>query len=377
MAKTQTDTILKVDKKYMASAIKLAQKGKGFVSPNPVVGAIIVKNDKIISKGFHHKFGSAHAEVNALNEAGDDAAGATLYVNLEPCSHHGKTGPCVEQIWEAGISRVVVGMKDPNPLVNGNGINYLRSRGIPVSLDVLNNECISINEGYVKYHTDKRPLITLKMGQTIDGRIATSTGHSRWITSEEARTMAHKLRAQNDAILTGIGTIITDDPNLTVRLVSGKSPKRLILDSKLRVPLDAKIISDDEISNTMIITTEVASKEKVTRIEEKGAKVLVLEADERGWVMQPQLWSTLAEHGITSVLVEGGSKVHTECIKTGFVDYVTIFIAPKIMGTGIDAIGDLNIRNVNSAISVNDIEVKMVGPDVMLKGRITYNPSLV
>jgi diaminohydroxyphosphoribosylaminopyrimidine deaminase / 5-amino-6-(5-phosphoribosylamino)uracil reductase len=376
LAKTQIETFSKADRKYMAKAIRLAQKGKGHVSPNPLVGAVIVKDDCILGKGFHQKFGAAHAEVNALKEAGDDAAGATLYINLEPCSHHGKTGPCVEQIWEAGICRVVVGMKDPNPLVNGSGINYLRSRGIPVSIDVLNIDCVELNEGYIKYHSDKRPLITLKMGQTIDGRIATSTGHSRWITSEEARTMAHRLRAQNDAILTGIGTIIMDDPNLTVRHVTGVSPKRLILDSKLRIPLDAKVISDDTISNTIVITTELASKDKVSRIEEKGAKVLVREADERGWVTQADLWTTLGEIGLTSVLVEGGSTVHTECIKTGFVDYLTIFIAPKIMGTGIDAIGDLNIRNVNNAISVSDIDVKKIGPDVMLRGRISYNPSL-
>lgn len=364
------------DHNYLAKAVKLAEKGKGCVSPNPMVGAIIVKDGKIVGKGYHQKYGAPHAEVNALRDAGDEAIGATMYVTLEPCAHHGKTGPCVEQIWNAGIARVVIGMKDPNPIVNGKGINFLKSRGVPVTVDVLKEQCEKLNEGYIKLHKENRPLITLKMGQTIDGRIATSTGHSRWITSEESRVMAHKLRADNDAILTGIGTILTDDPQLTVRHAPGVTPKRLILDSKLRLPLDAKIISDDFVQNTIIITTNGASKEKISRVEEKGAHVVVLEADDRGWVIQAELWPALGKLGITSVLVEGGSRVHTECIKTGFVDYIYIFIAPKILGTGIDAIGDLNIRNVNQAITVNDIEIKRIGPDIMLKGRISHNPSL-
>ncbi len=367
---TKTDaSTSETDIGFMKRALALAERGRGYVSPNPMVGAVIVKNGKIVGQGYHQKFGEAHAEVNAIKDAGDNSIGATLYVNLEPCSHKGKTGPCTVSIFEAGISRVVIGMKDPNPRVSGSGISYLRSKGITVTEDVLKEKCVELNEGFIKYITTGKPLITLKIAQTLDGRIATSTGHSKWITTEQARVSAHKIRAANDAILIGIGTVLMDDPRLTVHLTKGVSPKRIILDSKLRVPLDAGILSEDLPAKTIIITTEVASKEKISRIEEKGGQVILLEPDTRGWVSQEKLWNKLGEIGITTVVVEGGCTVFTECIKNGFADKFYYFIAPKILGSGIDAVGDLNIRNINSAINLTDINIKRLQTDFIISGK--------
>lgn len=361
------------DIKFMKRALKLAEAGRGYVSPNPMVGAVLVKDGKIVGEGYHQRYGEAHAEVNAIQAAGDESLGATLYVTLEPCAHEGKTGPCTVKIYEAGISRVVIGMQDPNPLVNGKGITFLKSKGIEVETGVLEEKCRELNAGYIKYITKNSPLITLKIAQTLDGRIATSTGHSKWITSEESRILAHRLRARHDAILAGIDTIITDDPQLTVRYIKAVSPKRVILDSKLRVPLDANILSEDLAARTIIVTTEDSSKEKIARIEEKGASVLVFDGDERGWAPLPKLWKALVEMGITSVIVEGGSTVQTECLKNGDADQIVLFIAPKVLGSGIDAIGDLGIRNINSALTLHDLSIRRLKTDLMITGNLKFD----
>ncbi|MBN2355223.1 bifunctional diaminohydroxyphosphoribosylaminopyrimidine deaminase/5-amino-6-(5-phosphoribosylamino)uracil reductase RibD [candidate division KSB1 bacterium] len=361
------------DEHYMLRALELAERGRGMVSPNPMVGAVIVKDDRIIAEGYHQKYGEAHAEVNALARAGDEAAGATLYVTLEPCAHEGKTGPCAQRISEAKIARVVGAMTDPNPLVNGKGYQLLRTKGIEVQVGVLEDACRALNAGYIKWIVAGRPLVTLKAAQTIDGRIATSSGHSKWITSEESRTEAHRIRSCHDAVLIGVNTVIADDPQLTVRHIKAISPFRLVLDSRLRIPLDAKLLSDHLPQKTTIITTEASSKEKMARIQEKGISVLILPEDERGWVDQKLLWQTLAEHGITSVLLEGGSALHTECLKNRVVDRVVIFIAPKIIGSGIDLVGDLNIRNINSAIKLEDISIKQLNNDLMIQANLRYS----
>jgi len=361
------------DLKFMKRALKLAEGGRGYVSPNPLVGAVLVKDGKIVGEGYHQRYGKAHAEVNAIQAGGDESLGSTLYVTLEPCAHEGKTGPCTVQIYEAGISRVVIGIQDSNPLVNGKGINFLKSKGIAVDVGVLQEKCRELNAGYIKYITKNIPLITLKIAQTLDGRIATSTGHSKWITCEESRIMAHRLRAKHDAILAGIDTIITDDPQLTVRYIKAVSPKRIILDSKLRVPLDANILSEELAARTIIVTTADSSKEKIARIEEKGASVLVFDADERGWAPLPKLWKALAEMGITSVIVEGGSTVQTECLKNGDADRIVLFIAPKILGSGIDAIGDLGIRNINSALALQDLSIRRLKTDLMITGNLKFD----
>lgn len=354
------------DIQYMKKALQLAVKGRGYVHPNPLVGAVVVKHDQIIGRGYHHRFGSAHAEVNAINDAGDEAVGSTLYVTLEPCVHQGKTPPCVETIFDAGIARVVIGMIDPNPLVNGKGIQYMRTKGIKVTAHVLEHECREINFGYIKYITTGKPFLTLKVAQTLDGRIATSTGHSKWVTSRSSRHAAHRLRAQHNAIMIGVGTLLTDDPLLTVRYANGVSPIRVILDSKLRVPLDAKLLISSELApKTIFICTEEASKEKIARIEEKGAMVKILPHDERGWVTWEALLEYLKELGITSVLIEGGNTVQTGCMKSGHADRIAAFIAPKILGSGIDAIGDLGIRNINSAIQLTNVKIRRIKEDLL------------
>ncbi len=354
------------DASFMKRALTLAEKGRGYVSPNPMVGAVVVKDGKIVGEGYHEAFGMPHAEVKALDHAGDHALGATLYVTLEPCNHVGKTGACTERIYASGIARVVASMIDPNPLVNGNGLNFLRSKGIAVTEGVLEAKSRELNRGYLKHVRTGKPYILLKLAQTLDGRIATSTGHSKWVTGEDSRTASHKLRSQFDAILVGIGTVLADDPKLTVRRTKGFSPKRIVLDSQLRIPLDANVLADDSPNKTIIVTTNQASKEKVARIVERGSFVLVLDADERGWTPQSILWQKLGELDITSVMVEGGSTVHTECLKYGSVDEIVIFFAPKILGSGVDAIGDLGIRNINSAIELEDVKIKRLNSDFMI-----------
>jgi diaminohydroxyphosphoribosylaminopyrimidine deaminase / 5-amino-6-(5-phosphoribosylamino)uracil reductase len=357
----------------MRRALHLAAKGRRQTSPNPMVGAVVVKDGRVLAEGYHEKYGQPHAEVNALRQAGDAAHGATLYVTLEPCNHQGKTPPCVDAILDSGVVQVVIGMKDPNPLVNGKGIYRLQSRGIKVTVGVLENHCRNLNEVYIHYITTGKPLVTLKMAQTLDGRIATSTGHSKWISSEDSRVIAHRLRGRHDAVLVGIGTLLADDPQLSVRHVRGPAPHRIIMDSRLRVPLDAHVLSDDTPYLTIIATTAAASREKISRIQERGATVLVLPVEERGWVNPDCLWKKLAEMKITSVLVEGGSTVHTEFLKRKNADRMVLFIAPKILGSGIDAIGDLGIRNINSALSLSEVRMRNFGGDVMIAGKIVYS----
>ncbi len=357
----------------MKRALQLASKGRRFVSPNPMVGAVIVRDGRIVGEGYHERYGQAHAEVNALQAAGDASHGATIYVTLEPCCHQGKTPPCAQALLDSGVARVVIGSKDPNPLVNGKGIHFLQAKGLQVKVGVLESYCRQLNEAYFHYITTGKPLITLKMAQTLDGRIATSTGHSKWITSEDARVMAHRLRSRHDAVLVGIGTVLADDPQLSVRHVRGPSPRRIILDSRLRVPLDATMLSDKNPHLTILVTTSAASKEKINRITERGVQVLVLPENELGWVNPDALWKKMAEMGITSVLVEGGSTVHTECLKRKNADRMVLFIAPKILGSGIDAIGDLGIRNINSALTLSEVRMRNFGKDVMIAGKINYS----
>lgn len=372
----QSDSSKSVHENFIRRSLKLAEKGRGFTSPNPMVGAIVVKNGEIVGEGYHKRYGDFHAEVNALEDAGDLAIGATLYVNLEPCVHHGKTPPCVERIYEAGIQKVIVGVKDPNPLVGGKGLEYLAKKGISIEHGYLEDQCQLLNAGYLKHVVSGIPFITLKIAQTLDGRIATSTGHSRWITSERSQIEAHKLRAQHDAILVGVGTVIADDPQLNVRHVKcAKNPCKIILDSHLRVPLDSLLLAEES-SKTVIVATENASTEKITRIEEKGAKVIVLPAEADGWISQKILWPKLGELGITSVLVEGGSIVLTLLLKSGFADQFVVFLAPKIIGSGVDAIGDLEIRNMNDAIELQNVKIRKLDSDLIITGSFKNNNSI-
>ncbi|MFC1965125.1 bifunctional diaminohydroxyphosphoribosylaminopyrimidine deaminase/5-amino-6-(5-phosphoribosylamino)uracil reductase RibD [Chloroflexota bacterium] len=355
---------------YMKLALRLARKGLGKTSPNPMVGAIIVKDNQIIGRGYHHSFGGKHAEINAIENAGESIDGAALYVTLEPCSYHGKTPPCVDAIIGNNVGRVVIGTLDPNPLVSGKGAEILRRHGIETEVGVLEEECRSLNEAHFKYMTTGMPLVTVKFAQTLDGRIATATGDSQWISSAESQRLAHKLRATNDAIMVGIGTILADDPQLTVRLVKGRNPSRIILDSRSRIPLDSKIVRSQGAAPTIIATTSRADKEKLSRLREMGIEVLVTREDEAGEIDLCHLFRTLGQRGISSVLVEGGAGVITSLLRRNLADKLVIIIAPKIMGKGTEAVGELNITDVNQALKLTFRKTYRMGEDLIIEARL-------
>jgi len=350
---------------------EIAKRGVGKTSPNPAVGAVLVKNDKIISKGYHKKAGFAHAEINALREAGREARGADMYATLEPCSHFGKTPPCTDAIIKAGIKRVFIGMKDPNPLVAGRGIRRLRNAGIKVEIGILENECKNINEAYRKYITTKTPFVTLKLASTLDGRIATCTGESKWITGEAARRFAHKMRAEADAVMIGIGTVLKDNPALTTRLVKGKDPVRVVVDSSLRIPISSRVLNREKGAIIVATTKDKGQKEKkIKALNAKGTEVLLLPAKD-GMVDLTALIQELAKREITSVMIEGGSNLAASAIKEAIVDKVAIFVAPKILGKeGLPMIENLGIKRIKNAIRLRGFECQKLGEDILLEGYV-------
>ncbi len=359
-----------LDEDYMKRALQLARKGLGKTSPNPMVGAIIVKDNQIIGKGYHHYYGGRHAEINAIQNARENADRATLYVTLEPCCYHGKTPPCVDAIIHNNIRRVVIGTLDPNPLVNGKSVEILKQQGIEIRVGVLEEECRYLNEAHFKHMSTGIPLVTLKFAQTLDGRIATVTGKSRWISSEKFQRLVHKLRAINDAIMVGIDTVLADDPQLTVRLVKGRNPTRVILDSRLRISADAKEVGNKEIAPTIIATTTRADEKKLSSLREMGIEALVIQEDESGEVDLRHLLSILGERGISSVLVEGGAGVITSLLRQNLVDKMVIAVAPKLMGKGIEAVGELNIREVNQALKLSFSKIYRMGEDLVIEARL-------
>ena len=362
--------IMSDDKTYMARAIRLARRGIGGVSPNPAVGAVIVKRGRILAEGYHLRFGGPHAEVDALSrlESGD-AAGATMYVTLEPCNHHGKTPPCTDAILEAGIDRVVVGMEDPNPLVRGAGIAKLRASGIEVVIGVLEEKCRRLNEPFVTCIEKNRPFVTLKIAQTLDGRIATPEGRSRWITGEAAREEVHRMRKASDAVLVGVNTVIADDPRLTVRHVRGGGGRRIILDSRLRTPLASRILHLPDPENTILVHTALAPKTGVEALAEAGVTLWrVRQAG--GRVSLPSLLQRMKDAGIGSVLVEGGEAVFSSFLKSGVVDRIVAFIAPVLFGEGKPCFSSLRIREPREGIRFQETIWRRVGEDMMFEGRL-------
>jgi len=352
-------------KKYMDVAIQLAEKGKGYVSPNPLVGCIIVKRGKIVGKGYHKKYGETHAEINALKAAGKKANNATMYVNIEPCSHWGKTSPCTETIVEAGIREVVVGMEDPNPLVDG--YKELKFRGLKTRIGILRDKAKKLNEAYIKYIKTKRPFVILKLAMSLDGKIATSTGDSKYITSREARKYVHQLRNDVDAVMVGINTITRDNPILDSRLVKGKNPTKIIVDSTLKISERAKVLKDP--SKVIIATTKKAPKKKIDKLHQKGIQVLVLKP-KAGLVDLKELMKELGKSGITPVMIEGGAELSGNAIKEGIVDKLLIFTAPKIIGNGLGPIKNLGIKKVNKAINLKNISTKKIGKDLLIEGNL-------
>ena len=358
------------DVTYMQQALELAKGGIGFVSPNPLVGCIIVKDGHVVGRGYHQRFGGAHAEVYALQEAGLQARGAVLYVNLEPCCHTGKTPPCVEAVLAAGIGRVVIALRDPNPLVAGGGVARLQAAGVAVRLGVCEAEARRLNEAFVHYITTRRPFVTLKSAMTLDGKIATRTGASRWITGELARQEGHWLRHATDAIVVGVGTVVQDDPLLTTRLPQGRGALalRVVVDSTLRVPLAARLMAVTVDYRTLVATTERASWQRQQQLEAQGVEILRLPAYDDGRVEMEALFQALGTRGIASVMVEGGATLSATLLRWRLVHKMVVFVAPKIIGAdGISAVGVCGTETMEQAIALRDITSRLVGEDVMLE----------
>ena len=356
---------------YMKLAIDLAGKARGRTSPNPLVGAVVVKDDVVVGKGFHRKAGEPHAEVNALNDAGEKAVGGELYVNLEPCNHYGRTPPCTGSIIERGIGKVFVGMEDPNEVVAGKGIQCLRDNGIYVKTGILREQSYKLNEVYIKYITEKRPFVILKSAASLDGKIATMIGDTKWITNEKSRRFLHKLRGEVDGILVGIGTIMADDPRLTARLKGrkGKDPIRIVVDSKLRIPLRANVLNPESESGAIIATTQSAPREKIRELEASGTKVVVVGAKNNRVDLREFMYK-LGKMEVTSLLIEGGAEVNASALSSGIVDKVLFFYAPKIIG-GVDAlsmVGGKGIERLDDAAILESIKVRRFGDDILVEG---------
>lgn len=354
----------------MRRAIALARKGEGGVSPNPLVGAVIVRDGRIIAEGFHRCCGGNHAEIDAIENAKETVSGATFYITLEPCSHHGRTPPCVDALIARQPGRVVVGTIDPNPLVSGRGIEALKQSGIETRVGVLEEACRELNRVFFKFITTGLPYVTLKFAETLDGRIAALSGHSHWISSPPSLRFAHRLRAVHDAILVGAGTVRADNPELTCRLVRGRNPLRIVLDSRLGLSTEANVFSDGK--QTLIATTRHAPAQRRRILEQKGIEIAVLGGNRTGRVDLRELLSFLGKRGISSLLVEGGSAVATAFLKERLADRLIVVLAPKIIGQGIGAVGDLGIRRMDDALVFSFHRMIRRGADIVLDLRIGH-----
>ena len=359
-----------MDRAYMAMALALAQKGAGRVSPNPMVGAVLVKKGKVVGRGAHLRAGEAHAEILALRDAGTHASGSTLYVTLEPCCHWGKTPPCTEALIKAGIKRVVAAVRDPNPRVCGKGFGLLGQAGISVKYGVLEKEAVRLNEIFFHYMRTGTPFGILKVAVSLDGKIATSTGESRWITGEAARLKAHALRAQVDALLVGIGTVLKDDPLLTPRHIhSSNRPWRVVVDSLARTPIHAKILKPAFGKKTFIAVTPRASKKNIARLSRAGAEILCIPAHQGG-VHLKLLMKVLGRKGVTSVLFEGGGEVLASALQEKIVQKAVWFIAPMIIGgrKAPTAVEGQGIQQLSRALHLKDTQVERIHEDIMVTG---------
>ncbi|WP_041283760.1 bifunctional diaminohydroxyphosphoribosylaminopyrimidine deaminase/5-amino-6-(5-phosphoribosylamino)uracil reductase RibD [Desulfobacca acetoxidans] len=362
------------DQRYMALALKLAARGVGCTSPNPMVGAVVVRDGYIVGRGYHRRYGGPHAEVEALRQAGSQADGATLYVTLEPCNHYGQTPPCTEAILAAGIRRVVIANSDPNPHVAGGGAAYLQSKGLLVQSGLLAKAGSRLNEAFFKAMTIGQPFVIAKAAASLDGKIATRTNDSQWITGAPARTWVHRLRHQVDAILVGVGTVMADDPQLTTRLPrgQGKDPIRLVLDSRLRLPLNAKVLTQISAAPTWMVCTPSAPSEKITAIQELGAEVIITPAIENRVELRTLL-KILGERRIQSLLVEGGAEVQGAFFDAGLVDKFHLFLAPKFIGgrqaPGI--LGGLGASRLAEAQLAHDLSIRRIGEDILISGYLT------
>lgn len=356
------------DEHYMRQALSLARNAIGRTSPNPMVGAVVVQNGTVVGQGWHHQAGTPHAEIHALREAGDNAEAATLYVTLEPCCHHGRTGPCTEAIINAKIGRVVFAMTDPNPCVSGSGADRLRQAGIEVNEGILACEAAKLNEAFVKCIATGLPFTAIKTAMTLDGKIATASGHSQWITGEAARRRVHELRSQFDAVLTGIGTVLADNPELTVRHVPGRNPVRVVVDSQARIPLNAKLITD-KVARTILAAGDSAPPERIAALAAAGVEVVQLSTGATG-IQLTELFAYLAKSGINSLLVESGAALNASVMQENLADSVYWFIAPKLIGGKLapGPVGGDGAALLTEAAELEDLAVEWVDKDLLVTG---------
>lgn len=359
--------------RFMRAAIELAKKGEGWTNPNPLVGAVIVKENQIIGQGYHHKYGDLHAERDALRdcrERGNDPSGAQIFVTLEPCCHTGKQPPCVEAIVEAGIKKVVVGSRDPNPLVSGKGAAFLRERGVEVEEDFLRSECDALNFIFFHYITSKTPYVALKYAMTADGKIATAAGKSKWISCQESRAFVHQLRNKYSCIMAGIGTVLADDPLLTCRIPGGRNPTRIICDSSLRLPLDSQLVQTAADVPTIVACADSAGIDKEKALAKKGVQVIRCGSPSCGnRVDLCLLMKKLGELGLDSVLVEGGGALNFSLLKAGLVQRVYSFVAPKIFGGAAapSPVAGSGVLEVADAFSLEQTAARKIGSDVLIE----------
>jgi diaminohydroxyphosphoribosylaminopyrimidine deaminase/5-amino-6-(5-phosphoribosylamino)uracil reductase len=363
---------------YMRRALELAERGTGCTSPNPMVGAVVVKDGRIVGEGWHKAYGQAHAEVNALAQAGEEARGATLYVTLEPCNHTGKTPPCTDAVLASGISHVVMAMKDPNPKVSGGGAQRLQAAGVQVTSGVLEDEALRLNETFVKYVTTGLPFVTVKIAATLDGRIATRTGDARWISSEASRNIVHRMRHAYDAILVGVDTVLRDNPMLTTRIGADalggcqpKNPLRIVLDTHLRIDPSSNILHHRDTSQTWLVAAEPVVAENRKRLERENVRIIPCPIRQNRIDLHA-LMPLLGEKRITSLLVEGGSRIVGSFLRCALVDKFVGFYAPKmLMGDdGVPICSGPGVEQMADCLKLKDIAVSRIDQDVMIIGYV-------
>jgi diaminohydroxyphosphoribosylaminopyrimidine deaminase/5-amino-6-(5-phosphoribosylamino)uracil reductase len=355
------------DRYFMTLALDLAEKGRGCTSPNPMVGAVVVRDGVIVGRGYHRRAGEDHAEVIALRAAGERAAGATLYVTMEPCCHQGKTPPCTDAVIRSGVRQVVAAMTDPNPKVCGGGFACLNHSGRECITGVLEERARKLNEAYIKYITSGIPFVTLKLAITLDGRIAARDGSSRWITGPEARKRTHLLRSWSDAVMVGSGTVLADDPQLTVRDAEGRDPLRIVLDSRLRVPPDARVFSDNRV---IVVTADSSDPNTIAERERRGIEVWKIGSGDR--IPISETLTRLGSRQITSILCEGGGTLASSLIREKQADKLMLFIAPKLLGNGIDAFGDIGVSSIGESLILRGMETETMGDDLLVTGYPEY-----
>jgi len=362
------------DRFYMEMALDLAAKGLGYVSPNPMVGAVVVREGRVVGRGYHARYGEAHAEVNALAEAGEAAQGGTLYVTLEPCNHRGKTPPCTEAILNAGIRRVVTAMEDPNPLVAGGGHARLQKAGLTVASGVCRSEARRLNEAFVKWILTRRPFVILKCAATLDGRLATRTGDAAWVTGPAARAYVHRLRHAVDGILVGVNTVKADDPRLTTRLPNGPGadPRRIILDTRLRLPLTARILHLHSAAETLVVAGPEADPAARDALTAAGAQVITAPLH-KGRIDLVWLMEHLGAMGLASLLIEGGGQVAGAALRSGIVDKLCLFYAPKLLGgdDGVPVCAGPGPALMRDSLPVKSVRIQRVAEDLLVEGYLS------